>query len=171
MKLQSFFKVAALALATTVALPALPVAADSNIHTFADGHPPAMKRAITKAQKSLPALLAKTLDGSGRMSSSATLKVAIPANGGIENIWVHSVRKGSAGYTARLANVPRFIKGKGIGDSVRFKEPQIIDWALQASDGRYFGHFTTRVIVKQMTGEQARSVRAILTRSPLPKGF
>lgn len=52
-------------------------------------------------------------------------------------------------YSGRLANEPRYLAGKRVGDLVEFKEADIFDWMFMR-DGKIVGGETIRVLPKSL---------------------
>lgn len=131
-----------------------------------------MQRAVRTAIRTLPAFLSNTFNAQGVASSRAELKVAIPTKSGpFENeiIWVDTLRRNSDGtFSGKLANRPRDLGRMRLGSKVRFSQGSIRDWGFIASDGRLFGHYSTRVIADR-TGDAQLS--AILTPNPVPQNW
>lgn len=132
---------------------------------------PALNRAFTAARAALPAALAGTEKRNGRFSPSLALYIAVFVNAPdmpVEFIWVDTIRRDGKGYLGRIAGHPQFMPGKRIGSTIRFLNPQIADWAVQAEDGRYYGYFTTRARLKTIKEPLASRLRAMLVPRPVP---
>jgi uncharacterized protein YegJ (DUF2314 family) len=83
------------------------------------------------------------------------IKVSLRASGVTEHVWVAAVDRRirkklfitiSESYSGRLANQPRLIEGKKIGDRVSFSASDIDDWMYLDADGRIVGNFTACAI-------------------------
>ena len=162
----------ALSLALTLSCVLSPqgaLALDTTVNTSSDNKE--MAQAIVEARATLDTILARVPVANGTYPDALTLKVAVPVNAdGIENenIWVRGVQpKGGDAFTAVYANHPRDIKGAQIGDALRFDHAQIIDWAVP-SDGKFYGHYTTRVLLPQLSEDDAAYMRNILHATPMP---
>jgi uncharacterized protein YegJ (DUF2314 family) len=159
-----------------VALAAMPVAAqvaddkDPNVIIYL-GHSPAMRAAIDKARDTFPEALEAAFQGGARLSDGFSVKVAIPAGDQTENIWVDSVSQTGDGFVGRFANEPRHLAGKSLGSAVAFDASTVIDWALPTASGKFWGHYTTRVILQNMAPEKARRVRQHLSLRPAPRNW
>lgn len=132
---------------------------------------PALNRAFTQARAALPAALAATEKRNGWFSPSLALYVAMKVDDPekqIEFVWVDNIRRIGRGYAGTLASHPRFMPGKRLRSKVRFLNPQIADWAVQAVDGRYYGYFTTRARLKDIEEPLASQIRALLVERPVP---
>lgn len=132
---------------------------------------PAVNQAFMDARASLPAALAATIKRNGWFSPSLALYVAIrvedPAKK-VEFVWVDNIRRKGKGFTGNLATHPRYMPGKRLRSRIDFINPQIGDWAVQAEDGRYYGYFTTRALLPDLSEDVAQEISAILVANPVP---
>ena len=132
----------------------------------------ALAEAFRGARQTLATAIAATEKRNGRFSPSLALRAALPVSDPdvkVELIWVDTIRRKGKGFTGRLASHPQHMPGKRIGSSVDFAHSQIADWAVQAEDGRYYGYFTTRVMLKYLDAEKAAEVEAILVPRIVPQ--
>ena len=106
----------------------------------------------------------------GWFSPSLAFKVALPVDHAVEveMVWVDKIRRDGQTFKARLASHPTYMPGQRMGETVEFFHAQIADWAVQAKDGRYYGYYTTRVLIKAMEPARAEKYRALLVENPLP---
>lgn len=133
-----------------------------------------ISQAWAAARATLPTAIGATEKRHGRFSPSLALKVALPVKDPdvqAEMIWVDRIRRNGVLFEARLAGYPRHMPGMRMGDTVDFFYDQIADWAVQAVDGRFYGYYTTRVLIKSMEPERAAKHRATLVDNPLPPGW
>ncbi len=124
----------------------------------------AMRTAIARARKTLPEFwdaMALRLPGTEDFS----LKVALAASGNeTEHIWVNFIERiGDDRYVGVLANEPRAITGRKIGDRVEFDEAQISDWTFMRN-GKIVGNETLRPLLSRMPRSQADQLRAMLEK-------
>ncbi|THH38017.1 DUF2314 domain-containing protein [Aliishimia ponticola] len=148
------------------------ITADSgNMYVYPDGHDSAMLDAIEEARGTLPKALAAASTGARSFAPSLTLKVTFEVESGAEHIWLDTIRRRGKGFSGRLANEPRYIQNARLGTVMRFDEGAIMDWSLLASDGRAFGHYSTRVLLQKLPAAQAAEYRKILTRTPTPPNW
>lgn len=129
-----------------------------------------MNRAMVTARATLPAVIGMTMPPNGRASDVLSLKVSVPVDdteASHEIIWVNTIRRRGTVFSGKLANQPIHFRGK-IGDKLRFSSDQIADWSLRAADGRLYGNYTTRVLIKRLPKAEAQQLRRGLTKSPLP---
>ncbi|WP_099246759.1 DUF2314 domain-containing protein [Pelagimonas phthalicica] len=127
-------------------------------------------RAWSEARATLEYAIGAMEKRNGWFSPSLAFKVALPVDHevGVEMVWVDKIRRDGQTFKARLANHPTYMPGRRMGDTVDFFHAQIADWAVQAVDGRFYGYYTTRVLIKDMNPERAAKYRALLIDNPLP---
>lgn len=160
--------VLALCVASPVALSAAPAptsqAQDDKVVNFGE-EDAEMNAAIASARKTLPVFW-KHLQASP--TTPHFLKVAFPTpDGGHEHIWVKQMhRTGGDTVTAMLANRPDNVPGLSPYVPVTFKPEQISDWAYE-KNGKFYGHYTTRVVIKHIDPAEAAEVRATLSENPV----
>ena len=138
------------------------VAAEDKVVNF-DGGDAEMNAAIAAARKTLPVFWKHMQDHAGEPSS---LKVGLPTSKGHEHIWVSDIEAKGDKITARLANDPDDLPGLKLGSPVSFTEAQISDWAYE-KNGKLYGHYTTRVVIKHIDPAEAAQVRAMLSENPV----
>lgn len=153
-----------------LALPLVSQAGDPVVDFAPDD--PAMNTAIHQARDTLDVFWANTLDEKGKSQANTSLKVAFPVDmTGYDNeiIWVSGFhRKSDERYVGFLANEPNYMPNKQVGSKVRFTADQIRDWAYFDANGKLFGHYTTRVLVKTLPQIQAKPILDLLSDFPVP---
>ncbi|MEY2756558.1 MAG: hypothetical protein RIR33_336 [Pseudomonadota bacterium] len=100
-----------------------------------------------------------------------SLKAALPrrdGKSGVEEAWVENVARSPSKIVGELSAQPLYLGDLKEGAIVEFQESQIVDWAFMGGD-RLFGHFTTRVMLPKMDGEQAGWLRPLLSETPAPE--
>jgi uncharacterized protein YegJ (DUF2314 family) len=121
-----------------------------------------MSAANAKARATLPAFWA-SYEASKPSETGHTLKVRFSnkTNNG-EHIRMAEVKELADGrYSGRLANEPRYLPGKRVGDLVEFKEADMFDWMFMR-DGKIVGGETIRVLLKSLPKADADALRARL---------
>ena len=133
-----------------------------------------MNDAQAEAQKHLPSFLENVLDDQGVAAEGAMVKVAFPVTvdgvSGHEVIWVGPFGLIDGEFKGMLANRPRDMDAE-VGDIVTFSEAMIRDWMLRSPDGRLYGSYTTRVMLKDLDKTTADQISASLMPDPLPKDW
>lgn len=132
----------------------------------------ALSKAFGEARQTLATALAATEKKHGYFSPSLALWVAIPVPDPevkVEMVWVDNIRRDGTGFRGKLASHPRHMPGKRMRAPVSFAHSQIADWAVQAEDGRYYGYFSTRVMLTHLDPETAAEVQSILVPRTIPR--
>lgn len=123
-----------------------------------------MNAAIAQARQTLPTFW-KHLEANPDIDHS--LKVGLPtASGSLEHIWVANIQPEGDKVLGRLANAPVDLPGLEAGSPVTFTRDQISDWSY-VKDGKMYGHYTTRVVVKHLGSAEAAQVSAMLSENPV----
>lgn len=156
-----------------LSLPLMAHAGDPVV-TF-DDDDPAMNTAMEQARSTLDIFLTQVINEKGALHTDATLKVAFKVTApdySDEIIWVSDIsRTPNGSFTAYLANEPNYMENKRLGSEVRFTADQIRDWGYFDTDGRLYGHYTTRVLVKRLHNKQAKPILEVLSDKPMPKAW
>jgi len=97
---------------------------------------------------------------------SFAVKVAFPTGNGNEHIWVDVISHTGDDITGTIDNNPEFRPDLKDGMTVTVKEANVSDWGY-LRDGRLYGNFTTRVLVKHMAPDEAAQVKAMLSETAL----
>jgi uncharacterized protein YegJ (DUF2314 family) len=118
-----------------------------------------MNAAIAEARRTLPVFWRKFDEGKAEAYS---LKVGLPAaHGGLEHIWVDGiVRKGDV-ITAHISDDPRDLPNLTNGSEITVDPARISDWGYIV-DGRRYGCFTTRVLIKRLPPDEMARYSAML---------
>lgn len=138
-------------------------------------HDQDMNAAQATAKSHLPDFFKAALTPSGSSKPDTLVKVAFPIDDpqspdiGFEVIWVGQFQMAEKGFIGRLANEPVSMPGFEAGSPVEFTEEMVRDWILPNGDGRFYGHYTTRVIAAQSDNAQFQDMIAqILMPEPVP---
>ncbi|MGH1368713.1 MAG: DUF2314 domain-containing protein [Maritimibacter sp.] len=157
-----------LGLALSTALPG-PLHAET-VTTASDDA--AMSASRDTARSYLAPLTETLFDADGTGNPALTFKVSFPVgNNGNEVIWVGGLHKTDTGFTGSLSNQPEQMKGLNHGDAVTFTDDMIYDWGVESENGKYYGHFSTRVLLSKMDETSAAQVGAILEDNPVPPAW
>jgi uncharacterized protein YegJ (DUF2314 family) len=118
-----------------------------------------MNAAKAAARKSLPQFF-KALAGPARDESGFALKFDLTPKGKAEFIWAEDIKLTNGRITGRLGNQP-IAKGYTLGSPVVIDPKLIVDWGYFKGK-RMQGHYTTRVVLKQLPPGEAAEIRAAL---------
>ena len=137
---------------------------DDDVVVLVHEDDPVMNAAKAEARASLPEFwerLAKPTMLERNFGLKYDLNHGHPERGDAELIWTTDVRKDKDGRIfARLNNVP-LTDGYVHGQSVEIPEAAIVDWQIER-EGRLDGHYTTRILLTQVSPEEAEMIRATL---------
>lgn len=158
------FLAAALFVVVAAAGPAaLPVRAQDPTYDYRTGDPE-MGSAIDTARGNLERFRE---DFRGQRGEHFVVKVAIPIKGvnGREHIWMNLDTIDGDSFVGHLANDPQRLAPLVKGSPYRAGSAMISDWGY-VRDGRMYGNYTTRVMLKRIPAEQAEGLRKILSPQP-----
>ena len=132
-----------------------------------------MNDAQAEARDHLDTFLAMALNARGVAGQGMLVKVAFPTSTPDETevIWVGPFSADGDGFEGILANEPVDIPAASDTGRVTFTHAMIRDWMFPAPDGRLFGSYTTRVMLKDLDAETAARISASLSSEPLPEGW
>jgi uncharacterized protein YegJ (DUF2314 family) len=128
---------------------------------------PAMEKAFRKARETLPEFLA--LARMPRPSvTGLSVKIPIPyGDGNAEFFWIASFEERDGQFSGRINNTPRSAKSVRLGQTISFKQDDIVDWTYQ-ENGRMVGNFTACAI---LTHEPRNEAEAFMKRFGLSCDF
>lgn len=92
------------------------------------------------------------------------------SDGGLEHIWVDTLRFEGDQLVGALANEPVDLPSMHVGSRVVVETERISDWSIVRAEGMY-GNFTTRVMLPDVDPATAAELREVLTRDPLPEDW
>jgi uncharacterized protein YegJ (DUF2314 family) len=120
----------------------------SNIVDLPEDHPE-MTKAIANARASLPEFMRFLADARSGMTHFA-VKVRFPVAEGHEHCWVSDLQLQGAQIVGKLGNEPRGRADLQLGSEVTVDPTDITDWSYVDPSGVHNGHFTTRVLMRNM---------------------
>lgn len=91
-----------------------------------------------------------------------SVKVKISDDNGTEHFWLTDINLESEPYSGIISNDPGIVKCVKIGQKYSFTFKDISDW-MYMNDGKMYGNYTLRVLVKSMPKKQAEAYLAILS--------
>jgi len=125
-----------------------------------------LDRARAEAVRTLPTFWAKFYAKAPETSDFA-LKVKLETgDGGGEYIWGEPVRQSGDVVVVRLMNDPVYVNNVKFGSEVRSQVSDIWDWTYTKAD-RAYGHFPTRVLMKEATAQERAEFEALAAPTPL----
>lgn len=125
-----------------------------------------MKAAVAEALRTLP-IFWSLYETDQQVRLTGKLKVGFPfGKDGREHMWLHDIRREGGAITGVLENIPEAPMAIRKGDRVPIDPAEISDWSY-SRDGRLFGNFTTRAMLKYLEPELVRQLRDLLSDRPL----
>ncbi|EBA09941.1 YegJ family protein [Sagittula stellata] len=163
-----------IAAALALCLSSGPLAAQDPVVNFSP-EDAEMSAAIEEARSHLDFVLARLTTDDGGLHPALNLKARLPVDHfdvDDEVIWVEHVALSEDGrFTGKLANDPAYLPGLSLGDTVSFERDQIADWSVLSTDGRMYGHYTTRVMLPHLSRSEAEQVGDLLSPDPIPEAW
>ncbi len=115
-----------------------------------------MAEAFRKARATLPEFFALAQNPKPSMSGFS-IKVGVPADSGNhEFFWIRPFERNGDQFSGQLRNTPRDVKALKIGDTIQFKEAEIVDWTYR-DNGKMKGNFTACALLKRDTKANAEA--------------
>ncbi|MFZ5718276.1 MAG: DUF2314 domain-containing protein [Pseudomonadota bacterium] len=126
----------------------------------------AVEKAKAEARGSLGLFWSK-FDGREAGVSRFSVKVGLPVkDGGVEHLWATPLSRDAEIVVVRLANDPVYIEDLEYGQEIEVAPALISDWSYE-KNGKLYGHFTTRALMRTATPEQRAQVQDLLSPTPL----
>lgn len=126
-----------------------------------------LDKARAEAVRTLPTFwtkfYAKTPDTS---DFALKVKLATDDGKGSEYIWAEPIRQTGDIVVVRLVNEPVHVKSLKYGSEVRSNVSDIWDWSYFKGE-RAYGHFTTRVLMKEANPQERAEFEALAAPTPL----
>ena len=122
---------------------------DRVIHVDKDD--PEMNAAKARARSEIDAALTK-MHAAGVENFS--VKVPIEDGTTVEYFWLGDVAYADGVFTGKIDNDPEEVHTVKLGDPITVKKEEIADW-LYLEGGKMHGNYTMRVLLKQMSPEEA----------------
>lgn len=120
---------------------------------------PEMRKALSRAQKTLPEFL-KLVANPKPGTSSYALKVGISDGANTEYFWVGDIIRNGSAFTGTLNNEPRLVKIHKNGDRISFGEKQIADWIyIDELNKKMMGNFTACALLSKEPPAQAAAFK------------
>jgi uncharacterized protein YegJ (DUF2314 family) len=116
-----------------------------------------MAAAMRKAREGLPEFLKLARSPRPTMRAFA-VKVAITEGDETEFFWIAPFTQLKNEFSGEINNTPQLVKKVKLGQTITFKEDEIVDWLYQ-DRGRMRGNFTACVLLKREPPEEAEEFR------------
>lgn len=155
-------------IASVVAIAATPACSqsDDDVVQWAGPNDVEMSAAETQAKQTLPIFWRRVKSGDPQIDA-ALLKIGFPApRGGTEYLWVAVGPDSDTDHQGQVLNEPEAAKGVHAGQVITFEPARIGDWSYRKA-GKFYGQYTTRVMIKRADADTAREQAATLWPTPL----
>jgi uncharacterized protein YegJ (DUF2314 family) len=116
---------------------------------------PDMAAATRKARASLPEFFKLAASPKPSMKNFQ-VKVGVRHSTGHEFFWIRPFERKGNGFSGQIANTPRVIQHLKAGDTITFRENEIVDWTY-FEDGKMRGHYTMCPLLKREPREHAQA--------------
>lgn len=112
-----------------------------------------MAAAMRRARETLPEFL-KLARAPRPMTRGFAVKVAISEADDTEFFWIAPFVQRKNEFSGQVNNTPQLVKKVRLGQTITFKEDEIVDWLYQ-DGGRMHGNFTACVLLKREPPQEA----------------
>jgi uncharacterized protein YegJ (DUF2314 family) len=112
-----------------------------------------MAAAMRRARETLPEFLKLARAPRPTMRAFA-VKVAVSEADDTEFFWIAPFEQRNDQFTGRINNAPQLVKKVKFGQTIAFKEEEIVDWLYQ-DGGAMRGNFTACVLLKREPRDEA----------------
>jgi uncharacterized protein YegJ (DUF2314 family) len=126
----------------------------------------AMDAAIAEAKANLPVFWSNFDAAPSKEEYSVKVSIPTPPYGD-ELIWMDVTGRQRDEVSGVLVNEPVHFPGHN-GDKFTAKTAQIVDWAYP-KNGKFYGHFTTRVLSPQMSAAERTEAEAMMWPTALER--
>jgi uncharacterized protein YegJ (DUF2314 family) len=118
---------------------------------------PDMEAAFRKAQATLKEFLVLVRTPRPSITNYA-VKIGIPDRDEVEYFWISRFIQKDGLLIGRIDNTPRSVRNVREGESIIFKESDVVDW-LYREDGKMIGNYTACVLIRKEPKEQAEAFK------------
>ena len=117
-----------------------------------------MDAAIARARGEVDSFIAELQKSDGE---NFFVKVPIEDNGKGEHFWLNNVTYRDGKFEGTVNNEPGIVTNITIGQKLRVNKSEISDW-MYLRDGKMYGNYTLRPLMKSMPEDEAAQIRSIL---------
>ena len=117
-----------------------------------------MAAAIVRARSEVDAFIAELANPSG---TNHAVKVPIEDDGETEHFWVTDVSYANGEFEGIIGNDPGIVENVESGQKWTAPKAEISDW-LFMREGKMYGNYTMRPLLKAMPKDQAEAFREML---------
>lgn len=117
-----------------------------------------MEAAIKRARSGLDSFIAELEQPTG---TGHAVKVQIEDSEDVEYFWLGDLRYENGEFTGTINNHPGLVGNVEEGQEWTVGKSEVIDWTYE-KDGKMYGHYTMRPLLKTMPKEEAEMFRSKL---------
>ncbi len=121
---------------------------------------PEMNAAMAEAKKSLPTFW-KIYENPENGETDFSIKVRLSSPEGTEHFWCIHIKRDAAGIRCTIDNDPDRVDTVQAGREITVRPEQITDW-FYLKDGKMYGNYTVRPLLKRMDPRSAEEIRVML---------
>jgi len=119
-----------------------------------------MNAAIAKARETLPQFWL-LFDHPQNSETDFCLKVMIKDKDQVEHFWAVDIERKDGKVFGVINNDPEFVRTVKIGERIEIPASDISDW-LYEREGKMYGNYTLRVLMKHMSKKEAEAYKQML---------
>jgi uncharacterized protein YegJ (DUF2314 family) len=117
-----------------------------------------MDAAIARARSEVDSFIAEMMKGNG---TNFAVKAAIEDKGETEHFWLSDIVYRNGKFEGVIDNEPGIVTNVKSGQKWTVKKSEISDWMFMR-DGKMYGNYTMRPLLKTMPEEEAAKFRSML---------
>ena len=117
-----------------------------------------MDAAIARARGEVDKFIQNLSEGDGE---NFAVKAPIEDQGQVEHFWLIDVRFADGSFTGIIDNEPGIVSNVKTGQEWTLGKQEISDWMF-VRDGKMYGNYTMRPLLKTMPEDQANQLRQML---------
>lgn len=117
-----------------------------------------MDAAIARAQSEVDSFIAELAKGNG---TDFAVKVPIEDKDETEHFWLTNIVYRNGKFEGVIGNEPGIVTNVKVGQKWSAKKSEISDW-LFMRDGKMYGNYTVRPLLKTMPEEEAAKIKSML---------
>lgn len=117
-----------------------------------------MDKAIARARKEVDSFIKELAKPKGE---NHAIKVPITDKNGTEFFWLTEVKYKDGTFEGTINNEPGIVKNVKMGERRKVKKADVADW-LFLREGKMYGNYTVRPLMKTMPKEEVEWLRSIL---------
>ena len=117
-----------------------------------------MEAAIARARSEVDVFIAEMSKGNG---TDFAVKAAIQDKEDTEHFWLTDIVYRNGGFEGVIGNEPGIVTNVKSGQKWTVKKSEISDWMFMR-DGKMYGNYTMRPLLKTLPEEEAAKFRSML---------